>query len=288
MSDTNGTLNGVAVIDRQGHKIGKVVDVFHDLISGDAEWVAVKTGPLNAHHPFVPVQGTYRSRQRRPRGAVRQDHHRACAVQGHRRGPDAPRGRGSRSPLRARRRRPGQPAHGLSPDGRRRAAGRQATENTTQASVESAVPPTSVARRRQAIAASRQDDARREPGRSGVRDRERRRAQGVGAEGAVGLQPELRGLVADAEAHGRHPHVVGRCTGDGDGRRHLRSGGRRRDRGVGLGAGRDRAWSSSWWRRSCLWSWWSSCRAARQAPDGWRGCHRVGRPGGARSGSRRR
>jgi sporulation protein YlmC with PRC-barrel domain len=61
MSDTNGTLTGVAVIDRQGHKIGKVVDVFHDLISGDAEWIAVKTGPLNSHHPFVPVQGTYRS-----------------------------------------------------------------------------------------------------------------------------------------------------------------------------------------------------------------------------------
>ena len=63
MSDTHreGTLTGVAVIDRRGQKIGKVVDVFHDLISGDPEWIAVKTGMLKSRHPFVPVQGTYRA-----------------------------------------------------------------------------------------------------------------------------------------------------------------------------------------------------------------------------------
>ena len=63
MSDmhASGTLNGVAVIDRRGQKIGKVVDVFHDLISGDPEWIAVKTSLLNSHHPFVPVHGTYRA-----------------------------------------------------------------------------------------------------------------------------------------------------------------------------------------------------------------------------------
>ena len=105
MSDTNGTLNGVAVIDRQGHKIGKVVDVFHDLISGDAEWVAVKTGPLNAHHPFVPVQGTYRA----DNGDLVVPFDKTTIVQATRTpaSPRAPRGRGSRSPLRAQ----GRPGH---------------------------------------------------------------------------------------------------------------------------------------------------------------------------------
>ena len=37
------------------------------------------------------------------------------------------------------------------------------------------------------------------------------------------------------------------------------------------------------WRRSC-WSSWSSCRAARLAPDGWRGCRRAGRPGSSQIG----
>ncbi len=63
MTETHrdGMLNGVAVIDRRGQKVGKVVDVFHDLISGDPEWIAVKTGMLKSHHPFVPMQGTYRA-----------------------------------------------------------------------------------------------------------------------------------------------------------------------------------------------------------------------------------
>lgn len=60
-SRTGGALNGVAVIDRRGQKVGKVVDVFHDLASGNPEWVAVKTGMLSTRHPFVPVQGTYRA-----------------------------------------------------------------------------------------------------------------------------------------------------------------------------------------------------------------------------------
>ena len=66
MSDTHreGTLNGVAVIDRRGQKIGKVVDVFHDLISGDPEWVAVKTGMLKSHHPVRPGAGHLPRRQR--------------------------------------------------------------------------------------------------------------------------------------------------------------------------------------------------------------------------------
>lgn len=48
---------GHKLLDREGHNVGKIEQVFFDDQSGDVKWVTVQTGMLGTKHSFVPLDG---------------------------------------------------------------------------------------------------------------------------------------------------------------------------------------------------------------------------------------
>ena len=57
MSQT--TLVGRKMIDEDGHKIGKVADIFTDARTMEPKWVAVNLGVLHNHQPLVPLRDSF-------------------------------------------------------------------------------------------------------------------------------------------------------------------------------------------------------------------------------------
>jgi uncharacterized protein (TIGR02271 family) len=50
------TWKGRTLVDRDGDKIGSIVDIYLDRSSGEPEWVAVKTGLFGSNLSFVPIE----------------------------------------------------------------------------------------------------------------------------------------------------------------------------------------------------------------------------------------
>ena len=48
---------GHTLVDEQGDKIGKIVDLYVDEATGQPEWIAVKTGWFGSNISFVPIAG---------------------------------------------------------------------------------------------------------------------------------------------------------------------------------------------------------------------------------------
>ena len=53
--DTASSWRGHEVVDRDGDKIGKLVEVYLDLPKGEPEWGLVKTGLFGTRQHFVPI-----------------------------------------------------------------------------------------------------------------------------------------------------------------------------------------------------------------------------------------
>jgi sporulation protein YlmC with PRC-barrel domain len=51
------TWRGKEMVDADGHKIGKIEDVFLDRQTGEPAWAAVKTGLFGLKHTLVPLRG---------------------------------------------------------------------------------------------------------------------------------------------------------------------------------------------------------------------------------------
>lgn len=48
---------GRTAVDAQGEKVGKVDDVYRDRVSGEPEWLTIKTGLFGMRTSFVPLRG---------------------------------------------------------------------------------------------------------------------------------------------------------------------------------------------------------------------------------------
>lgn len=57
MTDTYEAWIGRRAIDRDGAKIGSISDIYYDDVTGQPEWVTVRTGFLGQRSSFVPVHG---------------------------------------------------------------------------------------------------------------------------------------------------------------------------------------------------------------------------------------
>lgn len=53
------TLVGRRMVDEDGNKIGKIVDIFTDARTMEPKWVAVNLGVLHPHHPLVPLRDAF-------------------------------------------------------------------------------------------------------------------------------------------------------------------------------------------------------------------------------------
>lgn len=58
--DSPQDLNGLTVVDGEGHKVGSVQRVYKDDVSGAPEWVTVRTGMFGAKETFVPLADAHR------------------------------------------------------------------------------------------------------------------------------------------------------------------------------------------------------------------------------------
>lgn len=58
--DSPQDLNGLTVIDGEGHKVGSVQRVYKDDVSGAPEWVTVRTGLFGTKETFVPLADAHR------------------------------------------------------------------------------------------------------------------------------------------------------------------------------------------------------------------------------------
>ena len=55
----SSTLVGRRMVDEDGNKIGKVIDIFTDARTMEPKWVAVNVGMMHPHNPLVPLRDAF-------------------------------------------------------------------------------------------------------------------------------------------------------------------------------------------------------------------------------------